>query len=169
MLVGEKRIPYMKIMTMAVVALLMAISVGAQEFGPATVDPAELLASRGKEFVAKARTSDTGVYSETLKEYGNHKTMLAARAKTGAPEYHEAWSDFFVVLDGEFTMLVGGKLTDQHQIGGKPGELTGSGIEGGTKVALKKGDVFHLQPKTPHQAVLTPGKTLLYYVIKVKE
>ncbi|MBW8747350.1 MAG: hypothetical protein JF584_07275 [Acidobacteria bacterium] len=119
--------------------------------------------------MAKARTSDTGVYSETLKEYGNHKTMLAARAKTGAPEYHEAWSDFFVVLDGEFTMLVGGKLTDQHQIGGKPGELTGSGIEGGTKVALKKGDVFHLQPKTPHQAVLTPGKTLLYYVIKVKE
>ena len=45
----------------------------------------------------------------------------------------------------------------------------GSGIEGGTKVALKKGDVFHLQSKTPHQALLTPGKTLLYYVIKVKE
>jgi len=162
-------IPHMKNLKMAAAALFLAIPVGAQEFGPATVDPAGVLASRGKEFLAKARTAETGVYSETLKEYGNHKTMLAARAKTGTPEYHEAWSDFFVVLDGEFTMVVGGKLKDQHPIEGKPGELSGSGIEGGTKIALKKGDVFHLQPKTPHQAVLTPGKTLLYYVIKVKE
>jgi len=159
----------MKILTMTAAALLMALPVSAQEFGPATVDPAGVLASRGKEFLTMAKSAENGVYSETLKDYGNHKTMLAARVKTGTPEYHEQWSDFFVVLDGEFTMLVGGKLKDQHPIEGKPGELSGSGIEGGTKIALKKGDVFHLQPKTPHQAVLTPGKTLLYYVIKVKE
>ncbi|WP_263409639.1 cupin domain-containing protein [Terriglobus tenax] len=150
----------------AALALWMVIPAMAQE---ATVDPANVLAARGKEFLEMAKAADSGSYSETLKDYGNHKVMLAARAKTGTPEYHTEWADIFVVLEGEVTMVVGGTLKDQHAIEGKPGELTGSGIEGGTKIVLHKGDVFHLQPKSPHQALLTPGKTLLYYVIKVKQ
>lgn len=136
---------------------------------PANVDISGVLAAKGQDFLAKAKKAVGGSYSETLKDYGNHKTMLAARVSTGTPEYHAEWVDFFVVLEGEVTMVVGGKLKDEKPVEGKPGELTGSGIEGGTKVLLKKGDVFHLDAKTPHQAVLAPGKTLLYYVIKVKQ
>ena len=38
---------------------------------------------------------------------------------------------------------------------------------GGEKQPLHPGDVLHIAPKTPHQMILEPGRTLDYYAVKV--
>ena len=114
----------------------------------------------------KARQSPTGVASVTLETYPGHSVMLVARAKTGPAEVHANWNDVMFVLDGEATEVTGGKV-----IGGTldatTGETRGTGVEGGTRTPVVKGDVVHIPPNTPHWAVLAPGKTIVMCVVKV--
>src|ERR1700689_2246735 len=61
--------------------------------------------------------------SETLGSYGNHNLGIAHREGTGNAEFHETQNDVFVVLSGEATLVVGGKLvepktTELHEVEG---------------------------------------------------
>jgi quercetin dioxygenase-like cupin family protein len=50
-----------------------------------------------------------------------------------------------------------------------PGEIRGTRVDGGESHLLRKGDTFHVAANTPHQTILAPGATFVYYVIKVEE
>ena len=103
--------------------------------------------------------------SVDLKRYGNHYTMLAYRESTGSSEIHEHEADIFVIQDGDGAIVTGGKM-----VGGKvqkPGELRGSSIEGGEKTSLKKGDIIHIPAGVPHQILVSAGKPITYFVVKV--
>lgn len=152
-------------------ALLAAIPAAAQTVPVATDPTISLLsnteiASQAKVLMDKARQSPTGVASVTLETYPGHSVMLVARAKTGPAEVHANWNDVMFVLDGEATEVTGGKV-----IGGTldatTGETRGTGVEGGTRTPVVKGDVVHIPPNTPHWAVLAPGKTIVMCVVKV--
>jgi mannose-6-phosphate isomerase-like protein (cupin superfamily) len=103
--------------------------------------------------------------SQELARYGNHYTMLAYREETGSSEVHEHEADFFVVQQGEATLVTGGKVVNPKTQ--KPGEIRGSSITGGERHALTTGDIVHIPAGTPHQLLLEKGKPFTYFVVKV--
>jgi mannose-6-phosphate isomerase-like protein (cupin superfamily) len=112
------------------------------------------LARKGGRFAAR-----------DLEKYGNHYTMLAYRAATGSSEIHEHEIDIFFITAGEASIVTGGRMIGGHAT--KPGELRGSSIDGGIKRLLKTGDVIHIPAGVPHQMLITPGKSITYFVVKV--
>jgi mannose-6-phosphate isomerase-like protein (cupin superfamily) len=124
------------------------------------------IAERAKALMDEARKSPTGFARVVLESYLGHTVMLVARAKTGLSEIHANWNDVMFVLDGEATEVTGGTM-----IGGKldaaTGEMAGTGVEGGTRTSIGKGDVVHIPSNTPHWAILAPGKTLFVCIVKV--
>jgi mannose-6-phosphate isomerase-like protein (cupin superfamily) len=123
------------------------------------------LEEQARSMLADALKSPSGIASVTLEKYPGHSTMLTVRTKPGGAEMHAQWNDIFFVLDGEATELVGGTIVDPKSAPG--GETRGTRVEGGTPTPMRKGDVIHISPNTPHQTVVAPGKTFTYYVIKV--
>jgi mannose-6-phosphate isomerase-like protein (cupin superfamily) len=116
-----------------------------------------------KKQLANNKTSFAG---KDLEKYGNHYTMLAYREATGSSEIHEKEADIFFITEGDASIITGGKMT-----GGKlqkPGELRGTSIEGGQKRPLKTGDIIHIPAGMAHQIIVTPGKPITYFVVKIK-
>ena len=89
--------------------------------------------------------------------------MAARREKPGQSEVHVKDTDVFIVVDGTATIVVGGKMIDAREV--SPGEVRGSGIEGGTDYKLEKGVVLTVPRNTPHWVKQTqPG--FRYFVVK---
>lgn len=105
--------------------------------------------------------------SESLKKYGNHYTMLAHREATGSSEVHEKEADVFVITSGSGTLLTGGTVVKPHTE--KPGEIRGTGINGGEKHTVEQGDIIHIPAGVPHQLILKTGQPITYFVVKVIE
>ena len=106
------------------------------------------------------------VATEQLATYAGHSLVVVHREGSGEAEVHESLVDIFVVQSGQATLLVGGKV-----IGGKntaPGEIRGSGIEGGEKRQLAEGDIVHIPAGMPHQVTLDKGRQLTYVIVKVE-
>jgi quercetin dioxygenase-like cupin family protein len=80
-------------------------------------------------------------------------------------EVHELDADIIYVLEGTATFVTGGTAEDLQQTA--PGELRGSGIRGGERRHIVKGDVLIVPRGTPHwfQEVQAPFN---YYVVKVR-
>jgi hypothetical protein len=104
--------------------------------------------------------------SESLEKYGSGSyTMLAHREGNGSAELHEREADLLVVVEGDATLLTGGKIVGPHTE--KPGEIRGESIDGAQRQKLGVGDVIHIAPNTPHQLLVENGKTFTYFVMKV--
>lgn len=131
------------------------------------VTRAELL-KHGQDLMEKAGKAANGNVSVTLEKYPDHFTMLSARTKSGGGELHEHFADIFIILEGEATEVTGGHLVDESG-SSATGERRGTRVEGGVEHPMRPGDIVHIAPGTPHQTVLAPGKTLLYYVVKVQQ
>jgi mannose-6-phosphate isomerase-like protein (cupin superfamily) len=117
-----------------------------------TFKPAEVDAARAK--------GDTGTALITNSEF---KVMASRRDKVGQSEIHVADTDVFIVIEGTATIAVGGKLLDPTEV--SPGEIRGSGIDGGTDYKLEKGVVLTVPRNTPHWIRQTqPG--FRYFVVK---
>src|SRR5207245_9246559 len=82
------------------------------------------------------------------KENGNHWVLAGRRDKPGQSELHEKDLDIFYVLQGSATFITGGKMIDGKTTG--PGEVRGTGIEGGEVHTLSKDDVVIIPTGTPH-------------------
>jgi len=116
-------------------------------FEPAAVD------------AARAR-GETG---SVLVEETDFKVLASRRDKPGQSEVHATDTDIFVVIDGRATIVVGGRMIEPKET--SPGELRGSGIEGGTDYLLEKGVVLTVPRNTPHWVRESqPG--FRYYVVK---
>jgi mannose-6-phosphate isomerase-like protein (cupin superfamily) len=109
----------------------------------------------------------SGLATETLKKYSTDYTMLALRSQSGKAELHEKFADFFVVVDGNATLVSGGTMVNGAP--SAPGEVRGDSITGGKEMKLKKGDIVHVPANIPHQLVLAKGDTFQYFIIKVQE
>ncbi len=117
-------------------------------FKPAETDAARASGETGKAIVTN----------------GEFKVMASRRDKPGKSEVHAGDTDILIVIDGSATIVVGGKLIDPKEE--SPGEIRGSGIEGGTDYLLEKGAVLTIPRNTPHwMREARPG--FRYYVVKV--
>jgi mannose-6-phosphate isomerase-like protein (cupin superfamily) len=115
----------------------------------------------------KAQTAATGSPIETLKSYSGHTAMLAFRDKDGNGEIHHQYTDVFYVVKGKATLLTEGTLSEGKEI--SPGEWRGKAVTGGKTTVLNTGDIVNIPVGTPHQLLIAPGDTFLYFIVKVKE
>jgi len=116
-------------------------------FKPAEVDAARAAGEAGSPII-------------TNQEF---KVIAARRDKPGQSEIHVADTDIFVVIDGAATIVIGGKMIDAKEV--SPGEIRGSGIEGGADYRLEKGVVLTVPRNTPHWVKQAqPG--FRYFVVK---
>jgi len=107
------------------------------------------------------------VATDQLAGYSNHSLVVVHRQGSGEAEVHESLTDIFVVQSGQATLIVGGIL-----IGGKntgPGEIRGSGIQGGERRQLAAGDIAHIPAGLPHQVTLEKGGQITYVIVKVNK
>jgi mannose-6-phosphate isomerase-like protein (cupin superfamily) len=146
-------------------ALLVATGVWTQTMKLDHWTPQELLV-RAQHLRQQAAQGD-GSASETLDKYPHHYTMLAFRSRNGGGELHENYADLFYILDGQATVLTGGEIADRKTTA--PGEVRGSGVNGGSRQDVKAGDVVHIPAGMPHQMLVPEGSTVTYFVVKVQE
>jgi mannose-6-phosphate isomerase-like protein (cupin superfamily) len=120
-----------------------------------------------QKLAAESKHNGGAFAGMTLTKYGNHLTMLAHRESSGSAELHEKVADFLYIIDGDTTIVTGGKVVNGKTT--EPNEIRGSGIQGGQSQKLSVGDIIHIQANVPHQMMLAPGHTVTYFVIKVNE
>jgi unsaturated rhamnogalacturonyl hydrolase len=99
------------------------------------------------------------------KDGRSYSVSTGRREKPGQSEVHEKDTDVFYIVQGSATIVTGGKMLDPKSTG--PGEVRGSGIEGGQTQTLSKDDVIVIPAGVPHWFKDVPG-TLLYFVVKAQ-
>ena len=92
---------------------------------------------------------------------------LVYRDGSGVPEVHANWADHFVVIEGEATLILGGKVVDEKETA--PGEKRGTSITGGKSYVLTPGTSITVPPGMPHWTVLKPGAHFRAVVFKLKD
>jgi uncharacterized RmlC-like cupin family protein len=97
-------------------------------------------------------------------DFDNHILSISHREKDGRAELHETKADVMIVQSGEATLVYGGQVIDPQTTA--PNEIQGSGIKGGTRIAVKAGDVIHIPTGIPHQFFLALGKQITYMLVK---
>jgi quercetin dioxygenase-like cupin family protein len=90
---------------------------------------------------------------------------VSRRDKGGQSEVHDDETDTFYIMEGDATFVTGGTLEGAKTTG--PGQIRGSGINGGTTHMLSKGDVITIPKGIPHWFKEVP-KLVVYYVVKSK-
>ena len=150
--------------------LAAAIAVTAQmnpmSKGSAYFHSNESLVEKGASLLPEAARKG-GSVTQTLETYPGSVTSVSVRTASGGGELHKTVQDNFFIVSGEATEMTGGSVVDPKETA--PGEIRGSRIEGGEAHILRKGDVLHIAANTPHQMILAPGATIVYYVVKVEE
>jgi mannose-6-phosphate isomerase-like protein (cupin superfamily) len=101
----------------------------------------------------------------TIAEQSNYKVMTAHRNNGGLPEAHRNFTDIFYIVQGETTVIVGGKMVGDT--GKTPDEPRGTSIDGGETFKMSTGDSIIIPAGVPHWMKEVKGE-LHYYVIKVK-
>ena len=79
------------------------------------------------------------------------RSSIGKRGKTppyDGAEVHGSFGHTWLILEGEGTVVQGGRLKDPKDLGN--GNWGGSGIEGGREIKLKKGDIITCQVGMPH-------------------
>jgi mannose-6-phosphate isomerase-like protein (cupin superfamily) len=92
--------------------------------------------------------------------------VLANRRTAGEVEYHDHTNHVFVLVEGEATLIVGGKMVDPKRTASD--QMRAPSVEGGTTYHLSKGDVITIPAKTPHWFKEVPTKTVAYYAINIE-
>jgi mannose-6-phosphate isomerase-like protein (cupin superfamily) len=121
----------------------------------------------GVEKKVKEKAGASGLATQTVKKYSTDYSMLAFRLQSGKAELHEKFEDFYVVVEGEATLVSGGQMVNGKTTA--PGEVRGDSIQDGKETKLKKGDIVHIPANIPHQLLLTQGDTFQYFIVKVQE
>lgn len=92
--------------------------------------------------------------------------ILAQRRGAGEAELHETTNHVFIMVDGDATMVTGGKLVGAKTTA--PGQIRGSEVQGGQTHHLTKGDVITIPAKTPHWWKEVSTKTIAYYAVNIE-
>jgi mannose-6-phosphate isomerase-like protein (cupin superfamily) len=140
---------FSRCLSVAAAAIALTARVGAQHGGVVHL-PAEKVSPLLEKGGSVATLPDASV-------------SINRRTGPGQSEIHDKETDTFYILDGDATFVTGGKV-----VGGKttaPGQIRGTGIEGGQTMQLHKGDVVVIPAGTPHWFKEVPTK-VVYYTVK---
>lgn len=118
-------------------------------------------------YLRKLARFSEGSASETIREFPGYSVGLMVLLRSGEAVVHRDDAVILTVLDGMATLVTGGDVQQTRSIG--PGEMSGSGILGGSQQGLRAGDVVHLAAGTPHQFLLAGEKPVSCLVVRMRE
>ncbi len=161
----------MKFFKLTLIFLIAALGAGAA-MNELSWTPSDLAQIQGEleAAIKKAPAGTTSVSRQLMLEEKdkNNYVLVVHRNGSGPAEWHDSKTDVYFTLAGEGEVIVGGKMpSDQKEMEGRPGEWRGSNLVGGVPHRMSKGHVINIPPKTPHQVVVTDGKTLTFLIVKV--
>ena len=117
-----------------------------------------------KHFPAKEVEALLSKPAPTLDKGDKYTVMINRRNQAGQSEVHAVDTDVFYVVEGSATFTTGGTM-----VGGKstaPGEIRGTGIQGGKSRRISKGDILTIPFGTPHWFSEVHG-TVTYLIVKI--
>jgi mannose-6-phosphate isomerase-like protein (cupin superfamily) len=136
-----------------ILALAPAVSGGQQASTQAAAPAMKAFSSSADvaALIAKAkseRKEGQPIVSEPILQLAPYNANLEYRASVGNAAVHEREAEVFYVIDGNATMVTGGKLVKETRTNAT--NLTGSAIEGGDSRKVAKGDFIIVPENTPH-------------------
>jgi mannose-6-phosphate isomerase-like protein (cupin superfamily) len=156
--------------------ITMAFVVSAQ---PAKMDPAQRKPSEATRpvVVMSAQSVEDlkqklkpGNKTEELIDSSGMELRVAVQHENNrvgaAAELHDGSDDVYYVLEGEATLVLGGKLDSPKEV--EPGEWRSPNILGGKTIEISKGDLVVVPRGTPHQRS-TANKDFTMILIKIYE
>ena len=152
-----------RLLAAAVAAMVLACPcVPAQ---PPQPDGARLWTEAELESLNLTLAKTQSPYAEVIKgkTYG---ALLLRRGVSGHPELHVRVNDFFVVLDGEGEIEVGGRVSGEKTVAA--GEKRGDRLVGGTIYHVKRGDVLFVPADHWLQVLIAQGQVLRALIIKTQ-
>lgn len=155
----------MKIAMMVVAALAMGAPSVTMNGDKARVIPAQDIKAQLDDLVPQAKP--TGNAGPTIASYGNLALMLSVRTSSGVGELHQHFDDLMIVEHGSATLVTGGSLAEPKSI--SPGEIRGTGVQGGALRDISVGDVVIVPAGVPHQLLIPAGTIYTSLVAKIKE
>jgi mannose-6-phosphate isomerase-like protein (cupin superfamily) len=142
------------IVGIAVVAVSSAAGI-AQQGGGRGAAPQKLFVSAAdvSAMMAKAKSErkpDQANFVQPLLQLAPLNANLEYRVAgvNANASVHEREAEMFYVVDGSGTLVTGGKLREEKRT--NPENLQGSGIDGGTRRRVVKGDFVMVPENTPH-------------------
>jgi mannose-6-phosphate isomerase-like protein (cupin superfamily) len=102
--------------------------------------------------------------NENLAKYPSYLVEVVHREGDAEAETHVNNSELFFIVSGEATEIVGGTPVNNKQV--SPGEIHGSGLNGGMQVPLRPGDMVRMPANIPHRMLVAPGKQITFIVVK---
>jgi len=138
-----------------VLVILGAVSVASAQQPPAAA-PAPKLFSSGADvtaMIAKAkaeRKPDQANFSQPILQLAPYNANLEYRVAgiNANATVHEKEAEMFYVVEGSGTLVTGGKLKEEKRT--NPENLAGTGIDGGQRRRVAKGDFIMVPENTPH-------------------
>lgn len=127
--------------------------------------PASELQRLTKELTPKIDAQKLAL--QRLGDFGSHHVLMVHRQGDGLSESHDSDTDFYVVQEGEATLVIGGEIVEGKTIG--PGEIRGSSIKGGVRHRVTAGDVVNIPNGTAHQILVKPGGAVSYLIVKIRK
>lgn len=94
---------------------------------------------------------------------GGATVLIVRRDMTGDVEVHDKLCDVLVAQTGKASILIGGKVTGNHQVA--PGEWRGGKIIGGALHDFSPGDVVWIPAGLPH-LILVKSPSVTYLAMK---
>jgi mannose-6-phosphate isomerase-like protein (cupin superfamily) len=151
------------------VVLTIGLTVPAQTRKPSTATmPFVVKTNQQIEEMQSALQKQSGNKAEDIVPQAGIQTRVAVfhdeKRVDDLVELHDGSDDFYYVLDGTATLMLGGTLDDPKEV--SPGEWKSKTATGGTKVEIKKGDMIFVPRGTPHQRTVT-GKGFSMILVKI--
>ena len=142
-------------LTAAIAVVALSSAVTAQQPGARTQAPEKLFASASdvSAMIARAKSErkpDQANFAQPLLQLAPLNANLEYRVGglNANASVHEREAEMFYVVEGSGTLVTGGKLRDEKRT--NPENLQGSGIEGGMRRRVSKGDFVMVPENTPH-------------------
>lgn len=156
------------------VALLILLTAGlAAQLPPVQPNtvlrfPASELDPATKALMERVKT--TGREYKPIFDVPTHRMLFVtvSDAKTPPAEQHRYETDIWIITSGTGSIQIGGEIVNQKENAAFQ-EVLGTAIKGGEKFPVAAGDVINIPANVAHQALVGPGESYGYYVIKVKE
>jgi mannose-6-phosphate isomerase-like protein (cupin superfamily) len=140
---------------LAAAVLLMMVSVPVFAQAPATPPGPKLAASSAdvSALIANAkkeRKPDQANFVQPILQLAPYNANLEYRVAgiNANASVHEREAEMFFVVDGSGTLVTGGKLKDERRT--NPENLSGTGIDGGNRRRVSKGDYVMVPEGVPH-------------------
>lgn len=149
----------MKKLCIVLVSILFVPSLHAQD-----VFTAQELEALRESLSGQVGSNNAAILDNIINEGGYFAAMVHREPGPGFSESHADWADLYFVTSGTASLITGGSIIDPTEA--DPGEVRGSGIEGGSRQLISQGDVVHIPVGVPHHVLVEAGQQVTYFIFK---